>query len=69
MIHAFIENAVAGNDNFCKEIVVGYAHTERISRKDVLAYISVATMDINGISSKDYRELKKTIVRLIKWAS
>lgn len=62
----FARNAIEGNREACKELVVNYAHVYREQPKAVLIAISVMVMDPANYSYADYDKIKRTIVEMME---
>lgn len=65
MMNAYLQAALEGREQDCKEIVVNYAHVYRKPVRDVLAMISVGLMDPTGFSYKDYHKVKEMIIKQV----
>ena len=61
MMNAYLQAALEGREQVCRDIVVNYAHVYRKPVRDVLAIISVGLMDPTGFSYKDYHKVKEVI--------
>lgn len=65
MMNAYLQAALEGREQTCREIVVNYAHVYRKSVRDVLAMISVGLMDPTGFSHKEYNKIKEMIIKQV----
>lgn len=65
MMNAYLQAALEGREQTCKEIVANYAHVYRKPVRDVLAMISVGLMDPTGFSYKDYRKVEEMIIKQV----
>lgn len=65
MMNAYLQAALEGREQVCREIVNNYAHVYRKPVKDVLAMISVGLMDPTGFSYKDYHKVKEMIIKQV----
>ena len=65
MMNAYLQAALEGSEQACREIVVNYAHVYRKPVRDVLAMISVGLMDPTGFSYKDYHKVKEMIIKQV----
>lgn len=65
MMNAYLQAALEGREQVCREIVNNYAHVYRKPVKDVLAMISVGLMDPTGFEYKDYHKVKEMIIKQV----
>lgn len=65
MMNAYLQAALEGREQTCREIVNNYAHVYRNPVKDVLAMISVGLMDPTGFEYKDYHKVKEMIIKQV----
>lgn len=65
MMNAYLQAALEGREQACRDIVNNYAHVYRKPVKDVLAMISVGLMDPTGFSYKDYHKVKEMIIKQV----
>ena len=66
MINSYLQAALEGREQACREIVTNYAHVYRKPVIDVLAMISVGLMDPTGFGYKDYHQVKEIIIKQSK---
>ena len=65
LMNAYLQAALEGREQACRDIVINYAHVYRKSMMDVLAMISVGLMDPTGFSYKDYHKVKEMIIKQV----
>ena len=69
MMNSYLQAALEGREQACRDIVNGYAHVYRKPVRDVLAMISVGLMDPTGFGYKDYHKVKEIIIKQVSTLS